>query len=83
MAAIEPMEQFMVHKVVDLPPVRIPGLGAIDMSITNTVLFMFIGAGLMSVFFLVAAIIVSNLASRVQAQVDTAKLSSRRTSNAG
>jgi len=32
-------------------------------------------------FFLVAAIIVSNLASRVQAQVDTAKLSSRRTSN--
>jgi F-type H+-transporting ATPase subunit a len=55
MAAIEPMEQFMVHKVVDLPPFRIPGLGAIDMSITNTVLFMFIGASLMSVFFLVAA----------------------------
>jgi two-component system sensor histidine kinase KdpD len=32
-------------------------------------------------FFLVAAIIVSNLASRVQAQVDSAKLSARRTSN--
>lgn len=32
-------------------------------------------------FFLVAAIIVSNLASRVQTQVDSAKLSARRTSN--
>ncbi len=32
-------------------------------------------------FFLVAAIIVSNLASRVQTQVDAVKLSSRRTSN--
>jgi two-component system sensor histidine kinase KdpD len=32
-------------------------------------------------FFLVAAIIVSNLASRVQLQVDSAKLSARRTSN--
>jgi len=33
------------------------------------------------VFFLIAAIIVSNLASRVQTQVDSAKLSARRTSN--
>ena len=32
-------------------------------------------------FFLVAAIIVSNLASRVQVQADSAKLSARRTSN--
>jgi two-component system sensor histidine kinase KdpD len=32
-------------------------------------------------FFLIAAIIVSNLASRVQTQVDSAKLSARRTSN--
>ncbi len=44
MAAIEPMEQFMVQKIVSLPPVIVPGLGAIDMSITNSVLFMLIAA---------------------------------------
>ncbi len=55
MAAIEPMEQFLVHKVVDLPPIPIPGLGALDMSITNSVLFMLIAAGLISVFFLAAS----------------------------
>ncbi|MHB8529368.1 MAG: F0F1 ATP synthase subunit A, partial [Caulobacteraceae bacterium] len=55
MAAIEPMEQFLVRKVADWPPIRIPGVGAIDMSITNSVLFMLIAAGLISVFFAVAA----------------------------
>ena len=55
MAAIEPMEQFMVRKVVDLPPIPVPGLGALDMSITNSVLFMLIAAGLISTFFLLSA----------------------------
>src|ERR1700685_2038880 len=55
MAAIEPMEQFMVHKLVDLPPIPIPGLGALDMSISNSVAFMMVGAGLISIFFLVSA----------------------------
>ena len=55
MAAIEPMEQFLVHKVVDLPPIPMPGLGSIDMSITNSVLFMLIAAGLISTFFFVSA----------------------------
>ncbi|HEY7901354.1 MAG TPA: F0F1 ATP synthase subunit A, partial [Caulobacteraceae bacterium] len=55
MAAIEPMGQFLVRKVVPVEPVQIPGLGAIDLSITNTVLFMLISAGLIAVFFLVAA----------------------------
>jgi len=55
MAAIEPMEQFLVQPVVRIPPVMIPGLGAIDMSITNSVMFMLIAAGLISIFFLTAA----------------------------
>src|ERR1019366_9692642 len=55
MAAIEPMEQFLVRKVVDLPPIPVPGLGAIDMSITNSVMFMLIAAVLISTFFFVAA----------------------------
>ncbi|MEO8927600.1 MAG: F0F1 ATP synthase subunit A [Caulobacteraceae bacterium] len=54
MAAIEPMEQFLVTRIVPLP-VRIPGLGLIDLSITNSVLFMLIAATLISVFFLVSA----------------------------
>jgi F-type H+-transporting ATPase subunit a len=54
MAAIAPMEQFMIHKVVDLPPVAVPGLGSLDLSITNSVVFMLISAVLITVFFLAA-----------------------------
>jgi F-type H+-transporting ATPase subunit a len=54
MAAIEPMNQFMIHKVVDLPPVQISGF-ALDLSITNSVLYMLIAATIITVFFLVAA----------------------------
>ena len=55
MAAIEPMEQFLVHRIVALPPIPVPGLGAIDMSITNSVLFMLIAAGAICLFFALAA----------------------------
>jgi len=55
MAAIEPMEQFMVRKVVDLPPVAVPGWGPLDLSITNSVLFMLISAVLIAAFFLFSA----------------------------
>ncbi|MGH7024739.1 MAG: F0F1 ATP synthase subunit A [Caulobacteraceae bacterium] len=55
MAAIEPMGQFLVRKIVPIEPVQIPGLGSLDLSITNSVLFMLIAAGLISLFFLVAA----------------------------
>lgn len=55
MAAIEPMGQFMIHKVVDLPPVQVPGYGALDLSITNSVLFMLLSAALISAFFFVGA----------------------------
>lgn len=48
--AIEPMEQFLVRKVVTLPAV-----GPVDLSITNSVLFMMIAAGLISLFFLISA----------------------------
>jgi F-type H+-transporting ATPase subunit a len=54
MAAIEPMNQFMIHKIVPIP-VEIPGYGTLDLSITNSVLLMLIAAGLISVFFLAAA----------------------------
>src|SRR6202041_1291987 len=52
--AIQPMEQFMVHKIVDLPPVTVAG-HVIDMSITNSVASMFAGAILLIVFFALTA----------------------------
>ncbi|HZK99583.1 MAG TPA: F0F1 ATP synthase subunit A [Caulobacteraceae bacterium] len=55
MAAIEPMEQFLVHKLVQIPPIPVPGIGLLDMSITNSVAFMVVGAVLISLFFLVSA----------------------------
>ncbi|QBX38308.1 F0F1 ATP synthase subunit A [Brevundimonas sp. S30B] len=47
----DPMYQFQVKKVVDLPTVHVPGLGAIDLSITNSVLAMMVAAGLIVLFF--------------------------------
>jgi F-type H+-transporting ATPase subunit a len=54
MAEIQPMEQFLIKKLVALPPVNVPGLGAIDLSITNSVATMIFAAALISVFFLAA-----------------------------
>ena len=54
MAAIDPMEQFLVHKLVPFPAIIVPGLGSLDLSITNTVMFMLIAAALIIVFFLAA-----------------------------
>jgi F-type H+-transporting ATPase subunit a len=48
--AIDPMEQFVVHKIVDLPPLHIGSL-TIDMSITNSVASMIAGAIILVVFF--------------------------------
>jgi F-type H+-transporting ATPase subunit a len=40
---------------VDLPRIRVHGLGALDLSITNSVLYMLIAATLITVFFLTAS----------------------------
>jgi F-type H+-transporting ATPase subunit a len=52
--AIEPMHQFMVHKLVDLPVVHIGGF-ALDMSITNSVASMIAGAMILIAFFALTA----------------------------
>jgi F-type H+-transporting ATPase subunit a len=55
MAEIQPMEQFMIHKVVSIPPINLPGVGLVDLSLTNSVITM-IGAALaISIFFLASA----------------------------
>jgi F-type H+-transporting ATPase subunit a len=51
---IQPMEQFMIHKIVNLPTVHVGGM-AIDLSITNSVLSMIVGAVLLVAFFALTA----------------------------
>jgi len=52
--AIDPMHQFLIHKIVDLPPLQIGGL-SIDMSITNSVATMIVGAVLLIAFLALTA----------------------------
>ena len=54
MAAIDPMHQFLIHKIVDLR-VQVPGLGVLDMSITNSVITMMAAAAIISVFLWASA----------------------------
>ena len=46
----DPMHQFEVHKVVDLPDFTLPGVGVIDMAITNSTISMFIASGVLIAF---------------------------------
>jgi F-type H+-transporting ATPase subunit a len=48
---IDPMHQFMIQKVVTLPSVTVPGLGAIDLSITNSIAAMLLAATLVILFY--------------------------------
>jgi F-type H+-transporting ATPase subunit a len=54
MAAIQPMEQFLVHKLVPIPPFVVAGV-PVDLSITNSVATMLFAAIVISLFFLAAA----------------------------
>lgn len=53
-AAIDPMEQFLIHKVLALPPVTVGGL-TMDLSITNSVVMMLVAAMLISLLFAASA----------------------------
>jgi F-type H+-transporting ATPase subunit a len=46
----DPMHQFEIHKIVDLPDFTLPGIGTIDMAFTNSTLAMTIAAGLIILF---------------------------------
>jgi F-type H+-transporting ATPase subunit a len=50
----DPMHQFEVHKIVDLPDITLPGVGVIDMAFTNSTLAMTIAAGLVILFLALA-----------------------------
>lgn len=46
----DPMHQFEIHKIVDLPDFTLPGIGTIDMAFTNSTLAMTLAAGLVILF---------------------------------
>ncbi|WP_354068350.1 F0F1 ATP synthase subunit A [Caulobacter sp. 1776] len=48
------MHQFMIQKIVTLPTVTVPGLGAIDLSINNSIAAMLLAATLIIVFYALA-----------------------------
>lgn len=54
MAAIDPMHQFLIHKMVPLPPVQTP-IGPLDLSITNSVVTMMVAALIIIGFFALSA----------------------------
>lgn len=49
-----PMEQFEIHKGLQLPTVELPGGLLVDLSLNNSILAMLIAAGLVIAFFAVA-----------------------------
>jgi F-type H+-transporting ATPase subunit a len=53
MAEIQPMEQFLIKKLVAIPPLNVGGV-TIDFSITNSVATMMFAAVAISIFFLAA-----------------------------
>jgi F-type H+-transporting ATPase subunit a len=53
----DPMHQFEIHKIVDLPDFTLPGIGTIDMAFTNSTLAMTLAAALIVLFM---AMVTSN-----------------------
>lgn len=67
----DPMHQFEIQKVWDLGEVTLPVVGAIDLSITNSVLAMAIAASLVVAFFAAATARVAVVPGRMQVLGET------------
>ena len=52
--AIDPMHQFLIHKIVDIAPLNLGGF-LLDLSITNSVMTLLFGAALLMVFLALTA----------------------------
>jgi F-type H+-transporting ATPase subunit a len=62
----DPMHQFEVTKLVDLPDFTVPGLGRIDMAFTNSTLAMTLAAGAIVLFFTLATARAAVVPGRLQ-----------------
>jgi F-type H+-transporting ATPase subunit a len=67
----DPMHQFQVTKIVDLPDFTLPGVGVIDMAITNSVVAMALAATLVVAFFAFATARVAVVPGRMQVLGET------------
>ena len=54
--AAGPIEQFEIHKLVELPAVNLPLVGPLDLSITNSTLSMLIAFALVVTFMTVVTL---------------------------
>ena len=62
-----PLEQFEIHKMVELPTVTLPVVGAIDLSITNSVFAMLLAFAIVIVFMTVVTMRPQVVPGRTQA----------------
>ena len=62
----DPMHQFEIHKIADLPDITLPGVGVIDMALTNSTLAMTIAAGLIIAFMAIVTASPKVVPSRLQ-----------------
>ena len=62
----DPMHQFQVQKIMDLPDLTLPMVGRIDMSVTNATVAMAISFGLVVLFFAVSTARVAVVPGRMQ-----------------
>jgi F-type H+-transporting ATPase subunit a len=62
----DPMHQFEIQKIVDLPSFTLPGVGVIDMSITNSTVAMLAAAALVILFFAVTTAKAAVVPGRLQ-----------------
>ena len=61
-----PLEQFEIHRVVELPTVTLPVVGALDLSITNSTLSMLIAFAIIVVFMTIVTMRPQVVPGRVQ-----------------
>jgi F-type H+-transporting ATPase subunit a len=63
----DPMHQFEIQKVLELPTVTLPLVGAIDLSLTNSTVAMLMAAGLIVLFMALATAKPQVIPGRIQA----------------
>ena len=67
----DPIHQFEIVKVVDLPDVTVPGMGVVDLAITNSHIAMTIAFGLIVLLLTLVTSRASVVPGRMQAAGET------------
>jgi F-type H+-transporting ATPase subunit a len=65
-----PMHQFEIHKIVEMPDFTLPGVGTIDMAITNSTVAMLLAAAVVILFFAVTTAKAAVVPGRAQVMAE-------------